>query len=405
LTCEPRLTPARRWRGSHLGWLLFLILVGFIAVLGSTEARAAMRLPLNPGVADGVDETEEDVENVGRVDIGLRGDYQRVDGLVLGLDQDFQSRGEHGPRIRLAEAYAFHRQRWLYEAGFEHPLLPRGFLLFGAGIFRRTSPFHGFDDRIVGEAENALAALLVKEDYRDYFEEEGGSVYLRQQVGPGNTLEAGYLQSSHDPIANHTRSSLTRWGEDFRPNPAAEPGELHAFTLRFERDTRFSKRLWGSTQWHRIEWERAGGGTGGDFEYSRLLADLRHYLKLSPGQMIAGRVLYATNLSGRLPLQKELALGGISTLRGHNYKEFVGDQALLANLEYRFDISRDFNLLTFVDVGATARGERRIDDQRFALDGGFGAGTRNERAVVTVARDLHRTDAPFKLSFRLGSAF
>jgi outer membrane protein assembly factor BamA len=394
--------------------LLILILHGSMAVFGSDEIEAAMRLPLNPAPFEGEDdpdveeeasEAEAEDENAGRVNIGLRGDYQRVDGLMLGLDQEFKSRSEHGFRVHFAEAYAFHRNRWFYEAGFEVPLLPRGFLVLGADVFRRTSLFNGFDDRIISDMENALAALLIKEDYRDYFEEEGGSVFLRQPLWPGNAIEAGYLQSSHDPLDNHTRTSLTRWDEDFRPNPVAEPGELHAFTLRFERDTRVNERPWGSTQWHRIEWERADGGTGGDFDYSRLIADLRHYAKLSPGHLIWGRVLYATNLSGRLPPQKQFALGGISTLRAHEFKEFTGDQALLTNLEYRFGISKDFNLLTFVDVGATAFGEGQLDNQRFAFDGGFGAGTRNERAFITVAHDLHRSDGPFMVSFRLGSAF
>jgi outer membrane protein assembly factor BamA len=390
-----------------------ILLAGSVAGSGAAYARAPVLVPspiLVPpddreAVVDEEEPEDEESEKTARVDLSLRGDYQRVDGLVLGLEQDFQSRNDPGAHIRLAEAYAFHRERWLYEAVFEHALLPREFLLLGAGIFRQTRPFDGLDDRIVGDGENALAALLVKEDFRDYYEEEGGEVYLRLHLVPGNTLHAGYLLSSHDPIGNNTRSSLTRWGEDFRPNPAAEAGELRAVRLRFEHDTRRDQRPSGSTDWHRIEWERAGAGLGGDFDYARLIADLRHYMKLSPGQTIAGRVLYGNTLSGQVPLQKEFALGGISTLRAHEYKEFTGDQVLLANLEYRLDISKDFNVLTFVDVGAAARGEGRIDDQRFALDGGFGAGTRNGRAVVTVARDLHRADSPFKVSFRLGPAF
>lgn len=369
-------------------------------------------LLLHPGGvihADELDaEAEETAESEGdeeQVKLGLRGDYQRVDGLVLGLEQDFRGRGESSARIHLAEAYALHRERWFYEAGFESPLLPQGFLVLGAEIYRQTHPFDGFDELIIGDRENALAALLVKEDYRDYYEEEGGKIFLRQPLGVGNSVQVGYVRSIHEVLENHTRASLIRWGESFRKNPAAEPGEFRAYRVGFERDTRDDTRSSGSTQWHRIEWERAGGGAGGDFEYSRLMADLRQYLKPSPGQTLAGRLLYGTNLSGRLPAQKEFALGGISTLRAHDFKEFVGDQALLANLEYRFDVTQDFLALVFVDVGAAARGEGRLSDQRFALDGGLGAGTLNGRATVTVGRDLHRSVAPFRVSFRLGSAF
>jgi outer membrane protein assembly factor BamA len=393
---------------AHRPLALALALLAFVVFLPAPsrayEIAGALAVP-DPGPSWGQWGQEKKGRDEGRFDAGLRGDFQRVDGLVLGFDQELRSRGQHGARVHLSEAYAFHRERWLYEAALERPLLPRGFLVLGAGLFRRTQPFDGLDQRIVTDGENALAALLVKEDYRDYYEEEGGEVFLRQPLGRRSSIQAGYVRTSHDPLINHTRSSLTRWGEDFRPNPAASAGELRAFRLRLERDTRRGKPATAGGQWHRLEWERADGGLGGDFAYSRLLADLRHYVKLSPGQVLGWRLLYGTTLAGRLPPQKEFALGGLSTLRAHEFKELAGDQALLGNVEYRFDLSDEFQTLAFVDVGATARGQGHLDDQRFALDGGFGFGTRNGRATVAVARDLHETDAPFKVSFRLGSAF
>ncbi len=396
-----------------LGGIALLTAGALLAILAPHAQARVIVPPHRVVIGEGEDvpiEDDGDEDFVGppspdkRVDLGLRGDFQRVDGLVIGLEQEFRGRGETGARIHLAEAYAIHRERWLYEAGFERALLPHGFLVLGGQLFRQTRPFDGLDERIIGDGENALAALMVKEDYRDYYEEEGGEVFFRQPLGPGNNMQVGYIRSTHDALTNHTRSSLTRWGEDFRPNPAAEAGDFHAFRVGFERDSRQSKRSSGSTQWYRIDWERAGAGAG-DFDYSRILADLRHYLKLSPGQTLAARLLYGSNLAGRLPVQKEFALGGISTLRGHDYKQFTGDQALLTNLEYRFDVTKDFLSLVFVDCGATARGEGRLDNQRFALDGGLGVGTRNGRATVTIARDLHRNEAPFRVSFRLGSAF
>jgi hypothetical protein len=341
-----------------------------------------------------------------QIEWGLVADFQRVDGIVFGLQQDFSSREPSSVRLHLSQAYAFHRERFLYEAMLERPLLPGDNLVLGGGFFRQTRPFDGLDERIIGDGENTLAALLIKEDYRDYYEAEGGQLFLRQPIGITNEIEAQYLQSTHRPVSNSTRTSLTRWNEDFRGNPQAEAGDLRAFRLSFSRDSReHGDRAPGTAQWHRIEWERANGGLGGDFDYSRLLADLRHYVKVSPGQSLAVRLLWGTTMSGRLPLQKEFALGGVGTLRAREYKEFVGDQAFLSNIEYRFDISRGLYSMAFVDLGATAYGEGQLSHQRFALDGGLGFGTRNGRAEVTIARDLHRSDAPFKVGFRLNRAF
>jgi hemolysin activation/secretion protein len=340
------------------------------------------------------------------IEWGLVADFQRVDGIVFGLEQEFSSDEDDGVRLHLSEAYSFHRERFLYQAALERPLLPGANLVLGAGFFRQTRPFDGLDERIIGNGENTLAALLVKEDYRDYYEEQGGGIFLRQPLGTANEIRVEYLQSTHRPLSNSTRTSLTRWGEDFRINPQAERGDLRAFRFSVNRDSRErGDRAPGTAQWHRLEWERANGGLGGDFDYSRLLADLRHYVKVSPGQSLALRLLWGSALSGRLPTQKEFALGGIGTLRAHEYKEFVGDQVLLTNLEYRFDVGRDYYSLAFVDIGATAFGEGQLSDQRFALDGGLGFGTKNGRAEVTIARDLHRSDAPFKAGFRLNRAF
>jgi hypothetical protein len=207
------------------------------------------------------------VDDENKIDVGLVADYQRVDGLVFGLEQDFTPGGPDGVELHLSEAYAFHRERMLYEAAIERPLLPEGNLVLGGGLFRLTQPFDGLDERIVGDGENALAALLVKEDYRDYYEEEGGEIFLRQPIGEANSIRARYVHTTHLPVTNSTNTSLTRWGDDFRSNPLAHVGDLRAFRLALSRDSRPRESGHpGTAQWYRIEWERADGGLGGDFE-------------------------------------------------------------------------------------------------------------------------------------------
>lgn len=346
------------------------------------------------------------VDREDRFEIGVRGEFQRVDGIVLGLEETLKGKGPDAPRLDLAQIYAFNRGRWLYEAAIDVPLPTPGALRAGAGFFRLTRSFSGFDDRIITDAENTLGALLFKVDYRDYYEEEGFELHLEHPLWRCNAIELGYVQSRHEAVYNSTRTSLTHWDGDFRPNPAAEAGDLRALGLAASRDTRRGREGHpGTAHWYRVSWQRAGSGLGGDFDYSQLTADLRQYVKVSPGQSFSLRILYGDNFAGRLPAQKLFSLGGIGTLRGHDFKSSTGDQCLLGNLEYRFEVMRDFYTLAFADVGATAGSGEDLSDREFALDGGLGLGTRNGRAEITVARSLRDPDAPFLVGFRLGMMF
>jgi hypothetical protein len=154
-----------------------------------------------------------------------------------------------------------------------------------------------------------------------------------------------------------------------------------------------------------VQWERGNGGLGGDFDYGRWIADLRHYHRTSPGQQLNWRVVFATTYTGEPPIQKAYGIGGIGTLRAHSYKEFVGTEVLLANLEYRIDLGRYVQMLMFADSGATANLDESVLDKRFALDGGVGVGFYEDRASVYVARNLQDADGKFKFGFRLASTF
>ena len=58
----------------------------------------------------------------------------------------------------------------------EQPLLPPARLALGVSAVRRTD--HS-ELQQVDDAENSLALLFARQDYRDYFEREGFGAYLR----------------------------------------------------------------------------------------------------------------------------------------------------------------------------------------------------------------------------------
>jgi len=409
LLCSPHPSSPGSLLLSRLFSLLFSLFLSLLPTL------LLLLLPVTAARATGV-EGDDDAQvrdwkrwKIGREDhfeIGFRGEFQRVDGVVLGIEETIKGEGDAAPRLDLAQIYAMHRGRWLYEAALDVPLPASGPPRARAGLYRLTRSFSGFDDRIIGDLENTLGALLFKVDYRDYYEEEGFELHLEQPFWRYNKVEIGYVQSRHEVLSNSTRTSLTHWDEDFRPNPAAAEGDSRTLELAASRDTRRGRKGHpGTAHWYRVSWQRTGGALGGDFDYSQLIADLRQYVKVSPGQSLSGRILYGDNFAGHLPPQKLFSLGGIGTLRGHDFKSSTGDQCLLGNIEYRFDVMRNFYTLTFVDVGATASGGEDVTGQEFDLDGGFGLGTRNGRAEITVARNLRAADAPFLVGFRLSMMY
>ena len=75
-----------------------------------------------------------------------------------------------------------------------------------------------------------------------------------------------------------------------------------------------------------------------DFSFNQYVLELRHYLPISRNERLDLR-FKAGSAEGTLPFQKLFELGGISTLRGFEYKEFVGDRLLLANIEYNLSPS------------------------------------------------------------------
>ena len=112
-----------------------------------------------------------------------------------------------------------------------------------------------------------------------------------------------------------------------------------------------------------------------------------------------------STVDGDLPPQKLWHVGGIGTLRGHEYKRFSGDQLLLANAEYYLLARKNVWTFAFLDWGAAWFGRDNLSRQQFALDGGVGIRLGEGPIALTVARNLQRSDAPFLVGVRLGGSF
>ncbi|MDZ7295195.1 MAG: hypothetical protein ONB14_07255, partial [candidate division KSB1 bacterium] len=92
--------------------------------------------------------------------------YNRVEGLFFGARITARPVPISGLSFPVCAGYGFHNKRWRYSLGVHQGLFRGEQLTLGAVFFDETASNDGWRLR---QVENSLAALLLKEDFMDYF--------------------------------------------------------------------------------------------------------------------------------------------------------------------------------------------------------------------------------------------
>jgi hypothetical protein len=340
-------------------------------------------------------------------------DYNRVDLVRYGVHYQAQRPRTMYPRLGARFEYATGRKRTLFGVQLEQPLLPTARFVFGVSMVRRTD--HP-ELQQVDDVENSLALLLSRTDYRDYFEREGGGVYVSWRVPDFSTVSLHARRDQYRSLGvNDDVVSWFRLQRPLRPNPAIDDGRTNSVLVRLERLAKRSSSTRAGL-YHWIEMERAGGELGGDFSYLRVLGDVRSVLRLSPATSLSLRAVAGACTDGALPRQKRFGLGGVDGLRAHTLNAFQGNQLALAQAEYTLGLwalrgegfEAGLHAIAFVDAGTAwdnAADRWDVAHQHFATDGGFGLATSEDELRVYVARDLSDPGSKFTWSLRLQRPF
>jgi hypothetical protein len=343
----------------------------------------------------------------------LQIDYNRVDQLSLGASAQLQQPYTMMPRVGARFGYATGRKRTLYGVQVEQPLAPPGRLALGASMVRRTD-HHELQQ--VDDLENSLALLFGRQDYRDYFEREGGGVYLSWRVPDFSTVSVHARADEFRSLGVNrgTRSWFQR-ARALRDNPAIDDGTQRSAVVRLERLAQTSSRTRAGL-YHWIEFERAGAGLGGDFEFTRALADVRSVLRLTPASTLSLRAVGGHTAAGDLPRQRQFPVGGVDGLRAHAFSQYLGDQMVLLQAEYDIGLWRlrsdaapnGLHALVFVDAGRAwqnAAHQWDIARQPLQTDGGFGLASADDALRVYFAKNLQKLGSDFVISMRLQRPF
>ena len=326
--------------------------------------------------------------------------YNRVDGPAATLGAAFQTGRTPAPVLFAEATYAYSRDRGLYEGGFTAPFGDRPELTAGGSLYRRTATEDGW---IVSEGENTIFAIVARTDYRDYYESEGGQAFIAWSPGSDFEFRGGARFESQRSLSVRTRIALTGRQSVFRPNPGIQDGDEQALTLGV-RIGPAALPLRGGTHGE-VQYERSGDPLHGDFEYGRVRGAVRHRAPLSPTKDFRARLIAGSTVTGSLPFQKIWYVGGIGTLRGHDFKSFAGDQFLVANAEFYQRARKNIYAFTFLDFGAAWFGSENLGRQRPGLDAGLGVRIGQGPAAVTVAKNLRDPDSKPLVGVRLGATF
>lgn len=311
--------------------------------------------------------------------------YNRVEGLVFGLQRDPLSLRDPDETARIYGqfGYAFALKDLRYTVGIESKLIrdEETGLKFGVSYRKQTlTP----DRWKTSYAENSLGTLGFGYDFFDYYEAEGLSVYAVQALPHALRLTAGFRAEEHRPLAPNTSWSLFE-AEDFRPNPRAREGRLHAAFASLEGgEIRDHEDLPMGAAFRAAA--TLGTAFGGDLHVNRYEADARTFLPLSPDTRLGLRLRAGYATSGA-PIQTQFTIGGIGSLRSYDQNALRGTRMLLGNVEYILDgasldadLLDDLFLVGLFDAGWVGQPGQRFRTEDVLPSAGFGIGL-DERAV------------------------
>jgi len=146
----------------------------------------------------------------------------------------------------------------------------------------------------------------------------------------------------------------------------------------------------------------------GGFSFLRLDLDAAQYVPLfNRTRVIAlhGSSSFTTASAGqRVPFYLQPTLGGPDTLRGFRPYRFYGDNSVMVNAEYRWDLSPILGMVAFADGGKVFDRWEQWNLHGIESDVGFGLRVKN-RSKVAFSLDTGFSHEGFQIWFRVNNIF
>ncbi len=298
--------------------------------------------------------------------------YDRVDGLGLYNEIEYQDADSVIPHLWAKVGYALNSERSRFELGLEQTLWRDPSLTVGGAFYRRLA---SEDDWLLDDDENTAFALLATEDFKDYYEADGGTVWLKFRPMKNLTFETRYRNEETKWLdARRHLWSMFGGNKLFDENFATVDSSFRADGI-IETDTTTNGCLYGKVAWdtrnlrhpfERSAWhlsadlEWSHSDLNSDFDYRRYTVAMRRYQRINRSVMLILRGMYAGS-DGYLPMYKRFYLGGLGTLQGYSHKEFMGSRFWMTNAEYRVDIPKSDLAISVLWNAAQIANDSKLD--------------------------------------------
>jgi len=320
--------------------------------------------------------------------------YNRVDGAAPYLGIKFLDEDSVLPEIKVYGGYGFASEKPRYHIEAAKHLKYRGIgFTVGVEMYRRLA---SDDNWLITETENTIFALLATEDYKDYYDAEGG--YIGIEVRPYRSLSVGAgFRDERVRLLEASRNLWSLFGgaKRFPKNYkgiSREGGTEQMLydamngtrmkTLLFTIEAGYTGLAYSNESFSKIfsewevapsSWNKEGTYAGMEYyDYGRIRGEAARYQKLTRGTGLLARGLFGFS-RGVLPLSRQFYLGGLTTLKGYGEKEYSGTDFWMLDLDYRIKFSRfNFTGWLFYNAGEITPASQSLEDQE--LKQSIGAG-------------------------------
>lgn len=276
-----------------------------------TAAGPAWRLPLTPAFR--FDRVEE-----GR--LALRGRHT----------------GPGGVQLRAEAGFSTGLERWgLQGMGRWGRGWRGGYSFLEADLHRGAGSHYG--SAVWPTVVNTVQALLAEDDYFDYYWNAGYALTAGHDLPWGHgRVRLDWRDEDHSALAKTTDRDLFGRDEILRANPAVDEGQMRRLCLTLGVGGDAPALGAGHSRRAQVEVEHSADWMGGDFDFTRVHAELDWHQPTLPlaGAGLDVRVTAGTH-RGRLPVQRfgalDVAVGPVTpygTLRAAKGHPFLGERYL-----------------------------------------------------------------------------
>ena len=291
-----------------------------------------------------------EVEERSRIKVNWRPifDFNRVHGLILGGGTGVSTR-EADAQIYGEVSNGLSSKIWNYQLEAEKTWFDRHALTIGGRVYQQTDA-----NRYAGWSEGGefLGAFFLGSTSLDYYQRKGYRTQVRGELTQSMNITLEFTDEDHEILFKSTDWSLFNQNAPKRSNLRIDEGNLRSVTvgynfhsLKAPAPIRSGSSLRGTRQmqndyrtkhgWRgNFSLEYANKRLNSDFNFNLYHFTIVRYNRLLNNHNLDFRLEGAFS-DGPLPRQRLLYLGGVGTLHGYDFKEFVGDNTLLFNVEYR----------------------------------------------------------------------